>query len=219
MTVENKESMYHKMDEANVIRDYADALCNPDGTDDKRAGVFFASCSKLFEWSGGRLFFKRAGGERIAATDPTVKQYFVENYPFLMPPAKIEAHEFNGDSVTVEPSIIEGALAGNVTDRGRVARAFGADATNSPASQAAAAKAELFLKAEATKHGISDHGGRERDDGGRFAATDTKASNPWSAAGWNLTRQMAAHRSDPALAERLAKAANSRIGAAHATVA
>lgn len=44
-----------------------------------------------------------------------------------------------------------------------------------------------------------------------------KASNPWSVEGWNLTKQMQTHRSDPALAERLAKSANSRIGAAHAS--
>lgn len=44
-----------------------------------------------------------------------------------------------------------------------------------------------------------------------------KASNPWSAEGWNLTKQMQTHRADPALAERLAKSAGSRVGAAHAT--
>ena len=211
MTTENKDSVYHKLDQDNVIRDFGDALC---GDDSKRADVFFASCSRYFEWSGGRLFFKRAGGEKIAATDPSVKEFFAENYPFLLPPPKVEAHEFDGSNVTIEPSIVEKALSKNITAIGQVARAFGADNTNSAASRAAADKAELFLKAEAAKRGSGD--GRDRDDTGKFVANG-KSSNPWSVEGWNLTKQMAAHRSDPALAERLAKAALSHIGAAHPT--
>lgn len=198
MTDENKESIYHKFDEQRIIRDFADNLC---GDDDNRAGVFVASCAKFFEWSGGRLFFKKAGGEKIAATDPSVKEFFVENYKFLLPPPKVEEHEFNGGTVEIDPSIIESALGGSLTSKGKIARAFGADNTSSAASRAAAEKTELFLKAETKKRGGSDDG--------------PKASNPWSAGGWNLTKQMQTHRADPALAERLAKAAHSRIGAAH----
>jgi hypothetical protein len=40
-----------------------------------------------------------------------------------------------------------------------------------------------------------------------------KANNPWSAAGWDVTKQGAAYKADPALAARLAKAAGSAIGA------
>jgi len=212
---ENKNSVYHKLDQDNAIRDFGDALCGDDG---KKADVFFASCSRYFDWSGGRLFFKKAGGEKIAATSPEVKTFFETEYPFLMPPAKVEKHEFNGSNVTIEPSLIESALGINgappsLTAKGQIARAFGADNSNSAASRAAAEKAELFLRAEATKRGSGE---RERDDGGKFVA---KSSNPWSLEGWNLTKQMQTHRADPALAERLAKAAHSRIGAAHATKA
>jgi hypothetical protein len=40
MTTENKDSVYHKLNQDNVIRDFGDALC---GDDSKRADVFFAS--------------------------------------------------------------------------------------------------------------------------------------------------------------------------------
>jgi hypothetical protein len=209
MTTENKESMYHKLDKQRVIRDFADAICGDDG---KKADVFFNSCSRYFEWSGGRLFFKKAGGEKIAATDPTVKQFFAEEYAFLLPAPKAEEHEFEGVNVTIDPLTVESALGGNITSKGAIAKIFGARPDASAAVQTAAAeKTELFLQAERVKRNVGE---RERDDGGKFK---TKASNPWSLEGWNLTKQMQTHRADPALAERLAKAANSRVGAARPT--
>lgn len=63
--------------------------------------------------------------------------------------------------------------------------------------------------------GIHDYKTKPTWPGGQIEKP--KSSNPWSAAGWNLTKQMQTHRADPALAERLAKAANSHIGAARAT--
>jgi hypothetical protein len=57
--------------------------------------------------------------------------------------------------------------------------------------------------------------GNHSSDSGRTAAAD--ASNPWSAQGWNVTRQGAVAKADMNLAKRLAKAAGSHIGAVRPT--
>jgi hypothetical protein len=212
---ENKESMYTKMDRDNAIRSFGDALTGDEG---KKGDVFFASCSRFFTWDGGRLWFKNENGETIKASDPSVAAFFADKYDFLMPTPKAEDREFNGDSVTIDPAIIESALGingkPNLTAIGQVARAFGADGTNSPASIAAAAKAELFLKAEA-KHGS----GAQRDDKGQFVPNphgDGETNNPFLRAGWNMTEQSRIYKKDPALAARLAARAGVALGSAHA---
>lgn len=205
MTAENKDNIFHKMDEERVIRDFADVIC---GDDEKKADVFFASCSRFFEWSGGRLFFKRPGGEKIAATDPSVQEYFKTNYEFLMPTPKVEDHEFNGHAVTIDPAIIESALAGNLTSKSKIAIAFGeVKGTEAP-------QTELFLRAERTKR---NGGERDRDEGGRYLPKDDEsgAGNPFSRAGWSLTEQMRVFKNDPDRAARLAKKAGVSIGDAH----
>jgi hypothetical protein len=49
------------------------------------------------------------------------------------------------------------------------------------------------------------------------AAPKNKTTNPWSEGGWNISKQGQVYKSNPALAERLAKAANSQIGATRPT--
>jgi hypothetical protein len=49
------------------------------------------------------------------------------------------------------------------------------------------------------------------------AAPKNKSTNPWSVEGWNISKQGQVYKSDPALAERLAKAAHSQIGATRPT--
>jgi hypothetical protein len=192
MTAENKESVFHKLDEQRVIADFADSICGSD----QQAGVFTASCAKFFEWSGGRLFFKAQGGEKIAAIDPRVKEFFKTEYPFLLPTPKAAPAEFDGKTVDVDPAVVASALAGNFTAKGRVVKAFGD-----------VAAAELFLKAEAKKQdgdsGKTDDNPHDKDH----------SENPWAAGAWSLTRQGAIYKSDPALAQRLAKSAGSFIGA------
>lgn len=57
------------------------------------------------------------------------------------------------------------------------------------------------------------------DGAGGSGGTGGFAKNPWSKDHWNLTEQGAAVRANPAEAERMAAAANSRIGATQPTIA
>jgi hypothetical protein len=190
MTVGN-ESVLHKLDEQRVIRDFADELCGSD----KQADAFVAACGKFFQWTGGRLLYLAPGGEKIAAIDPRVKEFFANEYAFLLPTPKAAPTEFDGKTVDVAPELIESALAGNLTDKGKIVRAFND-----------VGAAELFLKAEAKKRD-----GTNKDDANPHDKNRT--DNPWSPQGWSLTRQGAVYKSDPALAARLAKCAGSYIGA------
>ena len=143
------ESVFATLDADKAVRDFADLIC---GDEIAKADVLYAAeRAKGFEWSGGRLFVKMPGGERVAATDPRAVEHFKNKYPFLMPTPKATEQEFNGATVTIDPATIEAALSGSVTAKGKIAVAFGADHRDSPTSRAAAAKAELFLTAEAAK--------------------------------------------------------------------
>ncbi len=55
----------------------------------------------------------------------------------------------------------------------------------------------------------ADHGGL----GGGGGSTDTGAGNPWSKAGWNLTKQGQLYQSDQQEAERLMKSVGVKLGA------
>jgi hypothetical protein len=155
----NEDNVLHKLDADKAVRDFCDLIC---GDDINKSDVLYAATrEKSFEWSGGRLFAKMAGGERIAATDPRVKEFFADKYPFLMPQPKATDQEFNGQTFTIDPATIASALSGSLTAKGTIARAFGADNTSSAASRAAAAKAELFLRAEAAKLGTDTGTGND----------------------------------------------------------
>ncbi|HVA17440.1 MAG TPA: hypothetical protein VMV59_06970 [Candidatus Dormibacteraeota bacterium] len=189
----HNDGVLMKLDTAQKIREYAEGL----GCNEKQADVFVSSLGKFFEWTGARLLFKGQGGVKTWAMDPTVAAFFKDEYSFLLPAPKAAPAEFEGKSVEIDPAVVASALAGNITAKGKVARAFGDDveATN------------LFLKAESKK----------RD--GTVAADDPHKgkteNNPWSALNWNVTRQGSVAKADFALAQRLAKAANSFIGATH----
>ena len=133
------DDFFHKQNTEIAIREFADELCGSD----KQAAAFTASCSRFFELnSGGGLFFKMPSGEKVSAIrDPRVKEFFKSEYPFFMPPPKEAAAEFHGRTVEVDPAVVASALAGNLTAKGKVARAFGDDVS----------AADLFLKAEAKK--------------------------------------------------------------------
>lgn len=89
---------------------------------------------------------------------------------------------------------------GNMTARTRLVQELGAD-------QAEARAKEWGLK------GFTDFKTRGKRPFGEQSNEKPKADNPWSPEGWNLTAQMRVAKSDMALAERLAKAAGSFLGA------
>ena len=91
-----------------------------------------------------------------------------------VPPEKPINETFEGRNVTIDRAIVDLALAGNMTAKVQVAKAFGADTSNSPASLKASEEADLFLKAEHSKRTKLETG----DEKG-----DPKGTNPWSATG------------------------------------
>ena len=89
---------------------------------------------------------------------------------------------------------------GNMTARARLIKQVGQ-------ADAEARAKELGLK------GITDFKTRGERPGGKENQAKPRGDNPWSAEGWNVTKQGQVVRADFALATRLAKAAGSFIGA------
>lgn len=89
---------------------------------------------------------------------------------------------------------------GNMTARGRFIALYGE----------AQAKERATAWGLKSLHDTKSKGKRPFDEGEQQKASK---NNPWSRDGWNLTRQMSVYKSDSKLAERLAKAAGSYIGA------
>lgn len=175
------------------------------GCTHEQAEAFAATQVGKFSWTGVRLIWNDT--KTPAVDEPAAKAYYGQDkFKFLLPQKAPAADQQDGPQVP--PNILELALMGNVTAFGKISRALG---------DADRATTERFIAAEREKRtNNKNDGDRNRDEGGRFTEKP-KASNPWSAEGWNLTKQMQTHRADPALAERLAKAANSRVGAARPT--
>jgi hypothetical protein len=90
--------------------------------------------------------------------------------------------------------------SGNITARSRIVKELGEDAANERAR-------EWGLKS------ITDFKTHGERPGGEQQKEKPKQDNPWSQDGWNITRQGAVCKSDMALAQRLATAAGSFIGA------
>lgn len=172
------------------------------GCDKQQAKVFSKACKQFLKMDDDGLRFKGMGGKLVSIDSPECKAFFQNNYGFLLKAAAVTLDS----NVTVDPSIVEQALAGSVTAKGKIAKAFGAGLDNSEASRKAVEQTERYLKAENAK--------RTKTEGGDNKG-DPKGSNPWSPNGWNLTKQMAVYRSDPAMAARLSKAAGSYVGATH----
>jgi hypothetical protein len=88
---------------------------------------------------------------------------------------------------------------GNMTARTRLVKTLGQN-------EAEARAKEWGLKS------LTDRSRGERP-GGKENQEKPKGDNPWSAEGWNVTKQGQVARADFALATRLAKAAGSYVGA------
>jgi hypothetical protein len=181
-----------KLTEKNKIADFGMKVL---GMDERRAEVFVAACGDRFIWDG-TLRFKGASGE-VPVDDPQCIGFFQREYDFLVPAKS------NGDSAPDVPAeLLEKALAGNQTARAQIHRLRG---------DPDVAATDKFLAGERAKGSTGDT--RQRDDKGQFVANDG-GNNPFTATNWNLTAQMRLYRSDPKLAERLAKAAGTHVGAA-----
>jgi hypothetical protein len=89
---------------------------------------------------------------------------------------------------------------GNMTARSRLMKTLGH-------AEAEARAKEWGLKS------LTDTKTRGERPGGEANQEKPKGDNPWSAEGWNMTKQSQVVRADFALATRLAKAAGSYVGA------
>jgi hypothetical protein len=121
------------------------------------------------------------------ATMEAVREHFGTNYGFLFPP-KSE----NADMPNVDPALLASARAGNMTAKSRLFVQLGRDQT----------KLDKVLTATPDKAADT---AKEKPEAER--------NNPWLAEKWSITRQGQLYKLDPAMAARLAKAANSHIGA------
>jgi hypothetical protein len=184
--------MLRKLTETNKVADFGMKVL---GMDEARAEVFVKACGDRFHYDG-ILQFKGVNG-LVPVDDPQCVGFFQREYEFLCAPKSN-----GGDNAPAVPAdVMEKALAGNVTAIGRV---------NHIRGDADYATTQRFLAGERKSADT-----RLRDDGGKFVANKDGGNNPWLAGKWSLTAQMQLYRSDPKLAERLAKAAGVHVGAAH----
>ena len=192
---------FRKLDQQVKVREFFESL----GCSDRQADVAvrsFGNDEKTFKWTGAALMWVQPDGTTSkAAFDPRCREFLEREYEFLLPPKKTVEEEFAGVNVSIDPAVLDAALGGSITALGTIAKAFGANGTYNAASKAAADKAELFIRAERAKRG-GDGGNKEQH-----------STNPWSRAAWNITEQGRIAKSDLALANRLAAAAGSRLGA------
>ncbi len=193
---EQSDNVFRKLDEAEMVRQLADEWC---GSDEQAAAFVHVVGRELF-WTGVRLMWVRPDGTRtVALSDPNFKEHVKEKYGFLLKPEKVipEGAHLN---VELDPSVVESALANNLTAKGTIARAFGDGDEGAKA-------AELFLKAERAKRSNGGNNMPERVPLYSGRANGDDSDNPFSAAGWSKTRAGALYRTDPALCARLSKAA------------
>ena len=189
---EHNDEVVRKLTEKNKVAEFAMSALK---MDERRADVFAKACGDYFTWDG-TLKFKGAGGE-VAADDPACKGFFEREYDFLLPTPK--AKEQNGADIPAE--MIAAAIT-NMTVRSQVFKKLHGDKPKS-AEGDTRADLEKLLAGERAKGGTNNG-----NSGGKV-----KGDNPWSAEHWNLTKQGSVAKSDLGLAQRLAKAAGSFIGA------
>ncbi len=171
MSNDNREfnnDVLRRMDQEVKVREFFEAM----GCSDRQCDVAvrsFGKDEKTFKWTGAALMWVQPGGVLTkAAFDPQCREFLEREYDFLLPPKK-PVTEFGEQNVTIDSSVVDQALSGSLTAKGQIARAFGADNTNSAASVKAAQTTDLFLKAERAKRG-----------GGGGGDYDSHATNPWA---------------------------------------
>jgi hypothetical protein len=165
------------------------------GATDEQAATTAAAHADKFVWNGATLEFQ---GKPVADPDSGVREWFTDNHlDFLLPPKGA------ADKPDVDPQLLASARAGNMTAKSRLVRQLGS---------LAAVDAVL---ADKSNTGADD---TARDEKGRFVGAtpqekEAAANNPWGP-NWNATRQGQIVRSlGVEAAQRIAKAANSYIGA------
>jgi hypothetical protein len=165
------------------------------GSTDEQAATAAAAHADKFVWNGATLEFQ---GKPVADPDNGVREWFTSNrLDFLLPPKSAN------DKPDVDPQLLASARAGNITAKGRLVRQLGS---------LAAANAVIADKANT---GADD---TARDEKGRFVGAtpqekEAAANNPWGS-NWNATRQgQIVRQLGVEAAQRIAKAANSHVGA------
>jgi hypothetical protein len=194
---EQSDNVFRKLDQDEKIRELADEIC---GSDEQAAAFCSGAPARELSWSGVRLYWQRPDGTRtVALSDPEYLPHVKEKYGFLLKPER-PAPLNDHPEVTLDPATVELALAGNMTAKGAIARAFGGGDGDK-----GAAAADLFLKAERAK---AAGGGAPPERVPLYSgrANGGDSDNPFGSA-WSKTRQGQIYKSDPALAARLSKAA------------
>jgi hypothetical protein len=166
------------------LHDRAYKLAQSWGATEELAEVFATSQKEKFKWDGVNLIWNASGKPAVDGDD--CKAHFTQGaLAALFPKAETKGPDV--DAVT-----LESARAGNMTAYSRIVREHGK------------ATADTLLAQ------------KKSDTAAQVDAPVTKekpTNNPWSAGSWSVTAQGRVYKTDPALAARLAKAANSHIGA------
>lgn len=187
---EHNEKVLRKAERLQRIHELWKAI---PGTTDEMAIAASSTLAERFDWTGSVLNL-----DGKPATAEAVREHFGTNYGFLFPPKSA-----NADKPDVDAQLLASARAGNITAKGRLVRQLGS---------LAAVDAVL---ADKSNTGADD---TARDEKGRFVGAtpqekEAAANNPWGP-NWSVTRQGQIVRSlGIEAAQRIAKAANSHIGA------
>jgi hypothetical protein len=167
------------------VKDRVYKLARSWGATEELADMFADSKKDQFKFDGVNLTWNVNG--KIAVDDPETKAYFTQGAFKTIFPSQDSTEQHN-----VDPALLASARAGNMTAKSRLFVQVGRDQT----------KLDKLLTATPDK---STDTGNEKPEAER--------NNPWLAGKWSITRQGQIYKLDPAMAARLAKTANSHIGA------
>jgi hypothetical protein len=154
-----------KIDHHQRTLEFAQAL----GCSYPQAQAFTALHKDKFKWNGAVLSWGATG--RPAADEvETVKKFMVENdYKFLLP----DADPLKDTTIKADPAMIQSALDGNITAKGKLLRdTFHGDMAALETALTARREKAAANKAGRTEKDVAEH-----------------RNNPFSAAGWNVSRQ------------------------------
>jgi len=155
----------HDLDEAGAIHDYFETVLK---ASPEQAEIASRTMRHLFKWSGVRLLWNNEDtkGVPVVAVDHVdqVRAFLTEkHFDFLLPKPGATVEGF--ETAAIPGEMLEAALNGSLTQKGRIAMLLGGNNAD------AVARTELLLKAERAKRDGTVNGA---DDTNRHGQTKTE---------------------------------------------
>lgn len=179
------DEQLHDRDESNQLYAFAETSlkCSPE-----QADTLARTMRHKFKWSGVRLLYHAENGEQLVAVDHVdqIREYLTRSkFDFLLPPPTHDV-VVNGAEASIPGDLLDDALSGSKTAEGKICLLLGGNNAD------AAARTALLLKAERAKRSNGNNGGVNAHQHGTARAEmngGDHATNPFSRAGWNLSKQ------------------------------